>query len=78
MGFLAFFGEYTALARHISFKRSAFESHWLNTELYPEHVIAIVQEQRYVLLKTCLLNLLVPCTAANSIGHYVVGVVAMG
>ena len=25
----------------------------------------------------CFLNLLVHCTAANSIGHYVVGVVAM-
>ena len=64
------------------FQAVCFRDPGHKAEMYTEHVIAKVQRVKvigvYVLLLTCLLNLLVPCTAANSNGHYVVGVVAMG
>ena len=69
------------LLRHISFKRFAFETQGTTQKCTPSTWLLKCKEWRslaYVLLLTCLLNLLVPCTAANSKGHYVVGVVAMG
>ena len=60
------------ILQHISFKLSAFESH-------TEHVIAIVQRAKVIGVCTAVnMNLLAPCTAANSIGDYIVGVVDMG